>query len=156
MSIFGIGPEIGGFRDYDSASITVDTQQLAVSATNLKNLSQNVADSITQIQNTLSNLALSWAGTTQAEADALTTQWNLVMTGLFGSEDGTVLGVLNVLASGTQAVAAGFAQTEVSLQKMFVQFSTGMNTPSPDGDTTPTSSPAPVTDTSTTAVTETW
>ncbi|WP_459185478.1 WXG100 family type VII secretion target [Streptomyces sp.] len=151
----GVGPVISYWYDYDTAAIDIDTQQLAASAKVLQNLAQSVADHVTLIQNILSNLALSWAGTTQAEADSLTTQWNTVMTQLFGLPDGSQVGVLNALASGTQGVAAGFAQTEVGIQKMFAQFSSGLNASS--GDTsTPTSAPQPVTDTTQTAITETW
>lgn len=141
--------------DYDSVSLYIDPTGLGGSADRLRSLAQEVADSITSIQHTLEGLALGWAGKTQEEAQAMNQRWTAVMRELFGSEGDAGSGVLNVVASGTAAVAMGSAHIEVEIADMFRRFSESLAAPG-DGSGTPTSPPSDRTDTTITAITADW
>jgi hypothetical protein len=103
----------------------------------------------------LSGLALGWAGKTQEEVDKMNNRWTSTMRGLFGTEDSPQSGVLNVMAAGVMAVAAGNAQTEVALADMFRKFLEGVDSPG-DGGGTPGSAPEDLTNLDNTAITADW
>ncbi|WP_406175081.1 WXG100 family type VII secretion target [Streptomyces sp. NBC_00996] len=141
--------------DYDVSSLYIDPTGLSDSSKKLLAHAKEVADTITSINNTLSGLALGWAGKTQEEADKMNNQWTATMRGLFGTEDAPESGVLNVMALGVVSVAAGNAHTEVSLAEMFQKFLQGVDSPG-NGDGTPGSAPEDMTNIDTTAITADW
>ncbi|QIQ03514.1 hypothetical protein [Streptomyces liangshanensis] len=140
--------------NYDASSLYIDPQSIVTSARLLTTYAQDVADAITRINTTLGDLALGWAGETQQEVDLMNQRWTTVMRGLFGTEDSPESGVLNVMAAGAEAVAAGNAQTEVALRDMFKQFGSAID--APQGSGTPGSAPADRTDLDYTAITADW
>ncbi|MFI5798080.1 WXG100 family type VII secretion target [Streptomyces sp. NPDC051677] len=139
--------------DYDLSSLYIDPTGLSDSAKNLLAHAKEVADGITAINNTLKGLALGWAGRTQEEVDKMNNQWTSTMRGLFGTEDAPESGVLNVMAAGVMAVAAGNAQTEVALAEMFQNFLKGLSS---SGGDLPGSSPQDQTNPDQTAVSTDW
>lgn len=141
--------------DYDVSSLYIDPTGLSDSSQKLLAHAKEVADTIGAINSTLSGLALGWAGRTQEEVDRMNNQWTSTMRGLFGTEDAPESGVLNVMAAGVMAVAAGNAQTEVALAEMFRQFLQGVDSPG-DGGATPGSAPQDMTDYNLTAVSADW
>jgi len=146
--------------NYDSATVRVDPQTVDDCAIVLQSAAQEMVNLLEDINTTLSNLALGWAGQTADEAQEMNNAWTTVMTDLFGSSDqshGTpdaaAEGVIGVMLSGLTMVAAGFSQAEMGLVKMFQDFYSSLTSGSSD-TTTPTSAPQSVTDPTNTAVTE--
>ncbi|MDH2393567.1 hypothetical protein QCN29_33355 [Streptomyces sp. HNM0663] len=141
--------------DYDVSSLYIDPTGLSDSSQRLLAHAKEVADAIGAINTTLSGLALGWAGRTQLEVDTMNNQWTSTMHGLFGTEDSPESGVLNVMAAGVMAVAAGNAQSEVALTEMFQKFLLGVDSPG-DGGGTPGSAPEDMMDFDTTAISADW
>ncbi|MFK4222301.1 hypothetical protein [Streptomyces sp. NPDC019890] len=141
--------------DYDVSSLYIDPTGLSDSSQKLLAHAKEVADTIGAINSTLSGLALGWAGKTQEEVDRMNNQWTSTMRGLFGTEDAPESGVLNVMAAGVMAVAAGNAQTEVALAEMFQKFLQDVDSPG-DGGATPGSAPQDMMNFDVTAVSADW
>jgi uncharacterized protein YukE len=112
---------------YDSASLTVEPQDICDSATALVRHSDEVAASLTRISNTVTALELGWAGKSADEAQQFNERWDHVMGELFGPRDHPEQGVLNVMAGGIKAAAVGFSQTEVALEQVFKKFAEGLS-----------------------------
>ena len=139
--------------DYDHVdSLTVDPVTLTTRGNNLKDLGQTVADSLDRINGIWNDLKLGWMGKTADEAKDFIDRWNAVMGELYGSKEHPENGVLNEIVTGVLTVAWIFGQTEHTLFQFFTDFQHGLAGGGSSGDTPPAS----ITDTTDTAVTETW
>jgi hypothetical protein len=139
--------------DYDHVgTFTADPVTLTTRGNNLKDLGQAVADSIDRINKTWNDLKLGWMGDTADEAKAFVDRWNVVMGELFGSDEHPEKGALNEIVTGVLTTAWIFGQTEHTLAEFFNDFKNGLAGGGGPSDTPPSS----VTDTTNTAVTETW
>lgn len=139
--------------DYDSANLYVDPDALKPKVDILKQQSQNTAESLQRINDTLSALQLNWAGDTADEAQKFGKRWTSVMKELFGGKDHPEKGVLNAIVEGLLATRGNFSNTEEALVQLFKQFDQDMS----GGDTTtPTSPPPSINDINVTAILETW
>jgi uncharacterized protein YukE len=137
--------------DYDRCdSFYVAPDDLVKHGNNIKNHNQTVADSLTNIANTLGDLQLGWAGKTAEEAKAFGDQWNAVAEELFGTDDHPENGVLNAIAGGVLTVADLFSKTEHAIADYFDKFAQALMSP---GDGSGSGHPVN-TDVTTTAVTE--
>ncbi|MET7695302.1 WXG100 family type VII secretion target [Streptomyces sp. NPDC005483] len=124
--------------DYDTATVSIDPQQVESVAKRLAQLSGEVGDAIEAIADASFQLQLGWAGRTAAEAESFGDRWNTVMRELFGSKEEPEKGVLNVMAGVVEMVAVTFSQTEVKLEQSFRDFSSALGS----GDSSvPTSAP---------------
>jgi hypothetical protein len=140
--------------DYDHIDrFNVDPVTLETRGKNLKDLGQTIADSIDRINNIWSELKLGWMGNTADEAKDYIDRWNAVMDELFGSEKHPEKGVLNAIVEGVLTTAANFAVMEHSLFEFFTKFQQGLAGGSGSSDD---STPKSITDSSSTAVSETW
>jgi uncharacterized protein YukE len=140
--------------DYDSAKLKVWPDGLGLRANNLLRQAENVAQSLENINGTLSALQLGWAGQTADEAQDFGRRWEGVMKELFGSQDKPEDGVLNAIVDGLLTTGGIYSKTEKALVDMFTKF--GQDLSSGGDSTTPTSAPPNVTDLNLTAITETW
>jgi hypothetical protein len=139
--------------DYDHVdTFHVDTETLVLRGDNLKDLGQDVADSIDRINNTWRDLKLGWMGKSSDEAADFLHRWNSVMEELFGSHDHPENGVLNAIVRGVLTTAAIFASSEHALFQFFTDFQHGLAGGGGSTDTPPDS----ITDPTNTAVTEQW
>jgi uncharacterized protein YukE len=139
--------------DYDAANLYVDPDGLKTKADALLAQAENTAQSLENINNTLSALQLGWAGKTADEARDFGNRWEAVMKELFGSKDHPETGVLNAIVDGLLATRGNFSKTEDALVQLFTQFGNDLSS----GDsTTPTSPPPSINDLNLTAITETW
>jgi uncharacterized protein YukE len=142
--------------DYDAANLYVDPDGLKTKADALLAQAENTAQSLENINNTLSALQLGWAGKTADEARDFGNRWEAVMKELFGSKDHPEKGVLNAIVDGLLVTRGNFSQTEDALVQLFKQFGsdlTSNDTPPPSG---PPPTPDNITDLNLTAITETW
>jgi uncharacterized protein YukE len=139
--------------DYDAANLYVDPDGLKGKADTLLGLAENVADSLSNIDNTLSALQLGWAGKTADEARDFGNRWEAVMKELFGSKDHPEKGVLNAIVDGLLTTRGNFSLTESGLAELFQKFGENLSGGSSE---TPTGPPPSINDLNVTAITETW
>jgi hypothetical protein len=113
--------------DYDRVdSFHVSPDDLVTHGNNIKNHNQDIADSLTNIVNVLSDLHLGWAGKTSEEAKAFGHKWEAVAEELFGTKDHPENGVLNAIAAGVLTVADVFSKTEHTWADYFNGFATAL------------------------------
>jgi len=138
---------------YDDTTLIVDTDGLKGQADALRGLVRNVADSLSNIENTLASLKLGWAGRTADEAQDFGRQWEMVMKEMFGGEGHPEAGVLNAIIMGLLTIRSNFAHTENSLHDFFKKFGEGLEGGSSEP---PTSAPPNIDDVDLTAIAETY
>jgi uncharacterized protein YukE len=140
--------------NYDTgvSKVYVEPDTLGKIGNNLKQNAQDVASTINNIANTLSDLQLGWAGQTAQEAEDFGNRWTQVMTELFGTHDDPSKGVLNAIVVGLLTAQYGYSTTEQALVTMFNQFRDQLA--QGGGDTT--TPPPNITDPNQTAVSETF
>jgi hypothetical protein len=139
--------------DYDAANLYADPDGIKGRADALLNLGKDVAESLENIEKTLSGLHLGWAGQTADEAKDFGDRWETVMKELFGSKDHPETGVLNAIVDGLLTARGNFANAEDALLKFFRDFGDQLGK---SDSSTPTSAPPSITDLDLTAITETW
>jgi uncharacterized protein YukE len=116
-------------HDYDQgdAVLKIDPDSLHQSGQDLKSLSDQVADHIKHINDTVFGLELLWAGKTAGEAQDFLDQWNGVMTKMYGSANNPEDGVLNVMAGGVEAAAVAHGNVNFQIYSSFVNFQAALN-----------------------------
>jgi WXG100 family type VII secretion target len=143
--------------DYDAVkNIHVEPDTLKTIADTLTQHAQDVASSIGNITNTLTDLQLGWAGQSAQEAEDFDNRWVQVMTELFGTKNDPSKGVLNAIVDGLLTARAGFSTTEQALKGMFHNFTDALDKqaqPNSDNSTTP---PPNMIDPNQTAINETF
>lgn len=113
--------------DYNAVSMRVTPSELSTAADAIKSLVGLVANELTSIGDTLTNLELGWDGSTAAEAKSFSSQWMAAMTELFGPPDGSsghsgqasYPGVLNAVVTGLEAAAGNYSAAESAIESMF-------------------------------------
>jgi hypothetical protein len=118
----------------------------------LESLAKTVAQSLTNISNTLNDLKLGWAGKTAEEAQEFGDRWLRVATELFGTDDHPEYGVLNVIVNGVLDVGDMFAQIEGGIMGYFDDFKKSLDASGSGGS----SSHSNINDPNVTAVSEQW
>jgi uncharacterized protein YukE len=142
--------------NYDAIKLYVNPNELKGYARSLRDDANDIVNNINDIQNTFGDLKLGWAGKTADEAESFNDQWNSTMKELFGTKDDPGTGVLSAILMGVTAAASGYAYTEQAISTMFRQFSAQLSGAGQPSDGTQPSPTQDITDTDTTAVTETW
>ncbi|MCO6000324.1 WXG100 family type VII secretion target [Actinoallomurus rhizosphaericola] len=132
--------------DYDHVqNIAIGPSGMDTTATSLSKCAQEIADSITRIENALKSLTLNgWAGKTQQEADDFNNRWVKVMGDLFGSKDKPNDGVLNAMANGIYTAVKNYDEAEYGLVDVWKRFAGKLpkagvesSVPTPSKDTPP-------------------
>jgi uncharacterized protein YukE len=139
--------------NYDAANLYCDPDGVKVRADGLTASAQDVVDSLTNIENTLTDLQLGWAGQTADEAKDFGDRWDAVMRELFGTKEEPDTGVLNAIVDGLLSVRGNYALAEEGLVEFFKNFA-GQLSSGGGGGSTPTSAPPSVTDIDLTAISE--
>ncbi|MCO6004187.1 WXG100 family type VII secretion target [Actinoallomurus purpureus] len=143
--------------NYDAVdSFYVYPDELVTHGNNIKHNNQIVADSLSNIINTLRDLRLGWAGRTSDEAKDFGDRWNAVAEELFGTKEHPEKGVLNDIAAGVLIVAGLFSTTEHALADYFGKFYQALSGGSGGDGGGSDGVPQSITDPTTTAVTEEW
>lgn len=145
-----------GRADYDVSVIDVSPRGMNTTATQLKNLAQDVADSLTRVKATLDGLRLTWEGRSAKEADEVAQDWVRVTTELFGTKDDPKQGVLNALADGVGMASGNFSKAEDAIAQAFSEFRQALAPGDGKSDPPKDTPPESVTDTNKTAITMTF
>lgn len=138
-------------HDYDSVKIRVDPDELQAQAKQLEQHSKVVGEYLDDINSTLRELKLNWAGQTSQEFEDITNQWSQVVDKLFGnraagskeSEDSELSaddGVLRALAVGVRNTASNFAHADHNAKEMFDQMFYALNDTMSEEPSEPTDS----------------
>jgi uncharacterized protein YukE len=139
---------------YDTVSkFFANPNDIVAHSKNIDGYCQNVADSITNINNAFKSLHVGWAGKTDQEAKDFVDRWNGVMTELFGTEKDPGKGILPGISGGLKGVAQIFGLTERAIETSFNSFRDSLTQGGDGNSDTP---PQSITDVTTTAVTEQW
>jgi len=109
--------------NYDSSSISVDPGGLNSCSDAITAQVQDIANYLGNINNALSNLALSWAGQAANAASTYNTDWASVVQALFGTQDDPSTGALNILVGGLSSAAQNYSAAEAAIAKMFTDYS---------------------------------
>lgn len=116
--------------NWDSSSITVDPSGLNSAAEAVQTSSTNIYNYLTDINNSLSNLQLSWTGESASVANEFNTRWVNAMTALYGPSTDPGKGIMNILNDGLQMAAQNYSNNESSVANMFNQFAGKGSAPS--------------------------
>jgi uncharacterized protein YukE len=108
--------------DYDSSSISVDPVDLGAKAGQIDTSTQQIADALSDIMDSLDALKLSWTGDSSKVADSFNSRWSDAMTELYGTKDDPGKGILNVLVGGLKAAVQNYSKGENQVVDMFGDF----------------------------------
>jgi uncharacterized protein YukE len=108
--------------NYDNVTISVDCDFINSMASEIQNYVADIGAQLSTINNTTSNLQLSWAGKTQQEAKDFCDQLTTVMENLFG-KNGDIrsesASVISRIADGLQIAASNYGAAEESIIQLF-------------------------------------
>ena len=108
--------------NYDDSSIEVAPAMIQLAAAVIGQNIQNIADALTQINNTLSDLALSWTGSSSALAAQYNDSWQSATTKVFGTQQDPGTGALNMLNNAVEQAVQVYTQTEENITSMFWKY----------------------------------
>ncbi|WP_406002911.1 WXG100 family type VII secretion target [Streptomyces sp. NBC_00829] len=145
-----------GQADYDVSVIDVSPRGMNTTAAQVKNLAQDVSDSLGLISTTLGGLRIAWQGKAASEADEVAREWLRVITELFGTKEDPSKGVLPTLANGVGMASGNFSKAEDGIVRLFTDFRNALTSGGGEGDPPKDTPPEEVTDTNKTAVTMTF
>jgi hypothetical protein len=136
--------------NYDNTVVDVDPGTIELNADLIQIAVTEVSESFNVIMDTLTNLALSWSGTSSTVANEFNTLWADAMTRLFGTKDNPESGILSVVVSGMKGAVQNYSSTEQNVVEMFNQLSSTMSAPASnivgEGPVVPTHQPIDDTD----------
>jgi uncharacterized protein YukE len=137
--------------------MTINPGSLMMDADFVQGSANSIVGALNTIANTLSGLALGWDGTSAREARDFAQQWKNAMTGLFGTPDDPMTGVINQLMIALAKAAGNFSNAELAITNMFVQLIAALGNISPPGsdNTSPIPPGTTITDPKSSAVSET-
>jgi uncharacterized protein YukE len=119
---------VGVEVDYDASRIAVAPKDMNAIATDVTNLSQDIANSLDHIRSTVEVLFLTdWKGRSQQEADELNNRWSTMMKKLFGTKEEPDIGVLSAIADGIGFAADNYGKAESGLTAAFHKFADGLS-----------------------------
>ena len=103
--------------------IRVDPDSLFHYATvDVVNDAKVIADAVSAISQTWTNLQVGWAGTTAREAQDFSNQWNHAVDRLFGTKKDPASGALPKIAEAVAIAAMNYGQAEDAVTKTFRGF----------------------------------
>jgi uncharacterized protein YukE len=110
--------------NYDSITISVDTNTMNSVAQTVYTSSLNINSDLKDINDSLSGLAVShvWTGGSASVANDFTTRWNNAMTYLYGTPSDPSTGALNIVIAGLTMAEQNYVNNEVQLTEMFNQW----------------------------------
>jgi uncharacterized protein YukE len=108
--------------------IKVDPDNMwTVANTAITQYGNQIADSISNINSVWEQLKVGWVGTTADQAEKFNTAWQGAIRSLFGTVADPGSGVLSKLGQAVGLAADNYAETEVSVTKMFTDFDAAVN-----------------------------
>ena len=113
--------------NYNDSSISVDPGGLNSCADAINTQIQDIANALTNINNALSGLTLSWVGQAADSASTYNTEWTNAVQALFGTQNDASTGALNILLSGLSSAAQNYSANEAAIEKMFNEYANGFS-----------------------------
>jgi uncharacterized protein YukE len=113
--------------NYDASTLNIDPGGMNSCANTVLSLVQDISNYLSTINSTLSNLTLSWVGTSSSDATTYNDEWNAAVQKLFGTQDDPSSGALVVLVNGIMSASANYSQTEDNITDMFNSFASGFS-----------------------------
>lgn len=98
--------------DYDTAKITVSPETLNSVFSTVKNLTDEIATSLADINTTLNGLQLSWTGSSSSLMQSFADRWQSAADSLFGTKKDPNEGALVRLLSGIEAAGQNYDAAE--------------------------------------------
>jgi len=99
-------------ESYDSVNLVISPQYLQSTYTSVKALVEEVASQLKDINNTLSDLQLSWGGQSSTEMQEISKQWQEAANNLFGTAKNPNQGAMNRLVEGLGAASQNYDGAE--------------------------------------------
>jgi uncharacterized protein YukE len=128
--------------EYDAVTMAVEPGALNFAADLIQASVNEIVSALNKIGDTLSNLALGWAGSSAAEAKDFSNQWMNAMTGLFGSKIDPKSGVMNQVNIALLTATGNYSSAESAITKMFDDVTSMIGTAASGPDTAPIPVPA--------------
>lgn len=142
--------------NYDQVSVySVDPATMKSKLDNMQSEVQNVQDYLQSVMDALSSLDFSWAGESADDANDFNNRWVHTMEQVWGTEEHPEIGVLNAILNGLGTAIDNYGSAESGLRDAFNQMLQDFGGDG-DGQPTPSSPPPSITDSTLTAITETW
>ncbi len=113
--------------NYDQVSMTVDMGTIYNATNTVIAMCDLISDYLNLIMNELTDLTLSWTGTSAQAATDAYNMWNNVTFILFGTQNDPGAGCLNILSGGLYAVVNDYAYNEITVGNMWTQFWDNIN-----------------------------
>ncbi|MCZ4124744.1 WXG100 family type VII secretion target, partial [Streptomyces sp. H39-S7] len=113
--------------DYNAITITVTPEDLLTAATTASAAIVRIVHSLSDINGTLGELQLGWAGDTAKKAQEFSDQWSACMTEMFGRKDHAADGILNRLVDALAGARGNYDATESFIaDKLFGPLTTAL------------------------------
>lgn len=124
--------------DYNAITITVTPEDLLTAATTASAAIVRIVHSLSDINDTLGELQLGWAGDTAKKAQEFSDQWSACMTEMFGRKDHAADGILNRLVDALAGARGNYDATETFIvDKLFGPLSAALNATAVPGAAAP-------------------
>lgn len=113
--------------NYDNVTLNVQPQDISSAAQSITNLSEDVANQIGKINDTMSSLQLSWTGDASDFASEVSSQWQTAVTALFGTQQDPGQGILSRIADGLTSAAQNYTEADAWVAESFLGFMNNLN-----------------------------
>lgn len=128
--------------NYDASSLNIDPGGLNSEAQSVIALVQDISNYLNSINTALSNLTLSWAGSSAQAASNFNDEWTNAVQALFGTQGDPNSGALAILVNGLSSAAQNYSQNEQNIASMFNKFGAAFSSsPTPPSPTAIQSDP---------------
>jgi uncharacterized protein YukE len=111
--------------NWDSSTVSVDMNVMGSVAQAVLTSATNINNYLTDINNSLSGLPISWTGDSASLADDFNKRWSDAATALFGTQNDPSTGILNIITSGLAQAVKNYSGNEGAVAAMFNQFGSG-------------------------------
>jgi WXG100 family type VII secretion target len=118
---------------YDNVQISVQPDAINQAATSITSLTKDVANQIGTINETMTNLALSWTGGASDLASEVNTQWQAAVTALCGTQQDPEQGILPRIADGLTEAAQNYTNADEWVSSSFSNFTNQLTSSSGSG-----------------------
>jgi uncharacterized protein YukE len=127
--------------NYDASSFNIDPGGLNSAAQSIQASVQDIANYLSAVNATLSNLKLSWAGSSSQAASQYNEEWNKAVQAIFGTQSDPDSGALAILTNGLASAAQNYSSNEAAIAGMFNSFASGFSSPAAPSPTAIQSAP---------------
>jgi uncharacterized protein YukE len=113
---------------WNNAIVNVNAQEVNTCVSMIDMASTEIANALSDIINSLSNLKLSWVGQSSELMTEYNDLWALATTLLFGTQSDPSKGALNQLSQTLSSAMNNYSTTEQAITESFNKFRNALNT----------------------------